>query len=212
MNNRIGKIGLALTLLAALLIGCEEQPEPVQTTEPPAVEVFDPVVFLREIEPAIECLQSWDDELFGAEPDFESPMLAGLLYGRPAVLYPEQEPLPEGYEQDPSYASYFPVQNYSSLDQVHDYLSSYMEEDVIRQTHYAMDFFEYDGGLYLIRGSRGYGALQYDPDTVRYLGEKDGLRQVGIVYKLFDEYSSDAVISFCKTETGWKIAAAENRK
>ncbi len=90
--------------------------------------------------------------------------------GSPAMLIPAGEPVPDGYFSDPAAASYFPVYNFASIDEINAHLSLYFTQRYIDENQWrlAQNFFEIDGALYLTRGGRGYGTTSIDFDAVDY--------------------------------------------
>ena len=225
---KLPALAAAASLTALLLAGCGSgtpassaapAPAPAESTSapgstPPSTapeSPFDPDGFLQDIRPAIDCLRSCDEELFGAQVDFSSGYCAAYreLDGQLVLdsLFPVQQELPDGAIQDPAAASYYPVQNFDSIEAVRTGLCAHMTEDAVADLALLEDnFLEYDGKLYLCRGGRGYGALLCAPDTLCYLREEDGMQVVQIDYTLFDQYDSTRLLRFVNTDSGWKIA------
>ena len=219
-----------LALAAFLLAGCAgpaqeetQQPEetpPQEETQKPEEETpkkveYDPDTFMTDILPAAECLNSCFHETFGAEVDYDTIYHAGFDADGAPHLYLDGEALPEGCEEDGSYASYFPVSNFSSIAEVRNSLTKYLTEEVLTSHPLMPDmlehnFLEYEGALYLWRGARGYGAVNMDLESMEYLGEVDGLQQVKVPFYLITEYTHDSVLSFEGTENGWMIVGIED--
>ena len=222
------KTVIALLALAAfLLAGCaspapqeetqepEEKPTQEETQEPevpeePEEKPFDPDTFMTEIVPSVECLDSCVSETFGAEPDLDTIYHAGFDADGAPHLYLDGEALPEGCEEDGSYANYYPVTNFSSMDELRASLEVYLSDEVMATRPCSEDmlernFLEYEGALYLWRGSRGYGAAGIDVDSLSYLGEADGLQQALVSITFFGEHDYDATLSFEHVDGVWKI-------
>lgn len=175
-----------------------------------SVEEIDPDRFIEEVYPALECLQSCDQELFGAEIDESVTYSAGMTtvdgMQQVGVLYRKGKPLPEGYKEDPAYADYYPVKNFHTNEEVWGHLSHYLSEKVIQEVFHS-DFLEYDGNLYLERGGRGYGTIVCEPDTAEYLREENGRPVLKIDYRAFGEYDHTAELYMIDTSEGWKIGS-----
>ena len=171
---------------------------------------FNPETFMEEIQPVLQCLQSCDRELFGAEVDQSRVFLAGMERKAdglaPGILYESGTPLPEGFEEDPACVEYYPVKNFHTNDEVRQYLSRFFSADVIQQVFHN-DFLEFDGKLYLKRGGRGYGTVVCQPDTAEYLWEDSGRQAVKIDYSAFGEYDHSSQILLMYTGEGWKIVS-----
>ena len=194
----------------------QEEPQKPEEPEPPEEKPFDPDTFMTEIIPAVECLNSCAREMFGAEVDYDTIYHAGFDADGAPHLYLDGEPLPEGCEEDGTYSDYFPVANFSSLAEVRDSLSVYLSDEVMltdpcREEMLDRNFLEYEGALYLWRGSRGYGAITMDLDTLTYVGEADGLQQAKVVYvHLDDSPIFESVLSVQNVDGVWKIVHVEN--
>mgnify|MGYP000021402352 CR=1 FL=1 len=98
------------------------------------------------------------------------------LVPSPATTSELESTLAEDEAIDPTFSSYYPISNYSSKEQILDNLREYMDVDSlgIMQNAYATvsdvlndNVWEFNGGLYLVRGGRGYGVFTYDPQTTQ---------------------------------------------
>lgn len=227
ISARLKTVIALLALAAFLLAGCasptppedpedpandpaQEEPQKPDEPEPPVEQPFDPDTFMTDIIPVVECLNSCARETFGAEADMDTIYHAGFDADGAPHLYLDGEPLPEGCEEDGSYANYYPVTNFSSLAELRASLEVYLSDEVMRtapcpEEMLERNFLEYEGALYLWRGSRGYGASGVDVDSLSYLGEADGLQQVQVSITFFDEHDYDATLSFQHVDGVWKI-------
>ena len=227
ISARLKTVIALLALAAFLLAGCasptppedpkdpandpaQEEPQKPEEPEPPVEQPFDPNTFMTEIIPAVECMDSCALELYGAEADRDTIYHAGFDADGAPHLYLDGEPLPEGCEEDGSYANYYPVTNFSSLDEIRASLAVYLSEEVLQANPCRIEmlennFLEYEGSLYLWRGSRGYGASSVDMDSLSYLGEADGLQQVQVSILFFGEHDYDATLSFQQVDGVWKM-------
>lgn len=172
---------------------------------------FDEAAFLEEIKPHVACLNQCELELFGAEVDFDKEYLgvyeseAAYDDGRGKVvkLYlPEEENSVAGYYLDPTISSYYKVSNFQTNAEVREYLRQYLSDDVIDGV-FRDDFLEYENGLYLRRGSRGYGAVTIDPDSLKFVERKDDKYYVAVDYLLFEKYDKTVTLVFEQKEDGW---------
>ena len=174
-------------------------------------ETFDGIAFLEEIRPNVVCLNDCELEMFLADVDFDN-MYYGAYEseeayangeGTVAVLYQEgEEDQVADYFLDPTVSSYYPVKNFTTNAEVRENLQQYLSDDVIDEKFHD-DFLEYDGTLYLRRGSRGYGAVTLDMDSLAFLEEKDGTYYVNVDYLIFDEYDYTATLAFQKIDGNW---------
>ena len=165
---------IALLTAAFLLTACAAK------EEPPA---FDETAFLEEIKPNVECLNQCELELFGAEVDvdttyygvYESEEAYDNGEGTVAKLYlPGEEEQVASYFEDPTMSSYYKVSNFQTNAEVRDSLRNYLSDAVIDEVFHD-DFLEYEGALYLRRGSRGYGAVTIDLDSLKFVEQKNGI-------------------------------------
>ncbi len=159
-------------------------------------EEFSEEAFLEEARQNVVVLNECVLELFGAEYNFEEDNLA--LYKDEAsyangegevaklISLEEEKNYPE-YFVDPTYCSYYPVSNFKTNDEVREYLRNYLSDDVINE-YFHNDFLEYEGNLYLRRGARGYGAVEYDTENIRFAEEKDGKYYIEMDVIYFGEY------------------------
>lgn len=178
---------------------------------------FDEAAFLEEIRPTVECLNDCALEMFGAEVDFDTAYHAAYeneaAYdngrGEVAILYlpGEEEKLSEYFIVDPTISDYYPVANFKTNEDVREYLRGYMSDELVEKNfpRNVREFLEYEGDLYLRRGSRGYGAVTCNLDSLRYLVGKGGKQYATVDFLLFNEYDYTEILEFTKTETGWLL-------
>ena len=205
---------MMLVLSLLVMTGCGPKVEPEkdnpEIVEPQVETAFDSEIFLEEIKPALEYLESAEAEIYGAEVDFDHSYYAGYqeVNGQSelAVLIPLEETLPEGYVEDPAAASYYLVNNFTTIQEIKDYAMNYFLGDKIPNLDtLEYNFLAYEGKLYLCRGGRGYGTLLPKIDTVKYVGEENGEQIVTIDYYHFDEYDSTKTVHFVLEDNQWKI-------
>jgi len=179
---------------------------------PSKAEAFSQEKFLEAITPNVVCLNSCVQELFGAEVDFDKDSYLAAYEnesayadgkGDIALLYKRgEESKCSDYFIDPTWSDYYPVKNFKTNTEVRDYLRKYLSDEVINKW-FSNDFLEYEGQLYLRRGSRGYGAMACDLESLKYVEEKDGKQYVTVDYKLFDEFDHTETLQFSKVNDVW---------
>ena len=212
--NKLFLIGLVAFLSLFLVSGCNENEnhneDDLVETENVESEVFDQTTFMQTIMPNLQYMQSCEQELFGADVDFESTYVALYTYENEeykfAKLIPTNEELPEGYVEDPAAALYYPVTNFSSIQELKDNAQNFILEAKIPNLDLLeYDFLEHEGSLYLCRGGRGYGSEVCDLDTLEYVGEENGLQVVKVDYFFFDEKTGTGKIYFENIDGNWTI-------
>ncbi len=130
----------------------------------------------------------------------------------PAKLIAMNEDIPEGYALDPLARTYYPVYNFSNMDELlthfkNYFTQSYMEE--IEPTLYRK-FLEFEGVLYLIRGGMAHGAVSLDFDSFDYSNvEVDNTVLVNQL--LFSEPNGTLKLTFDITEGAVKISNVEEQ-
>ena len=205
------KISLMAVIACLVLTGCGSAEPADRETE--AQNRFDPDAFMNEIQINLTALYECDAETFFAQVLYdESYLAAGHMEGNnfvPEVLYPEGEPVPAGYEMDPSFSAYYPTMNLGTIHNARQNLSFYLTDEMVDQLFEPEEFFETPEMLYIRRGSRGYGSTLCVPESARYLGEQNEEQLVEIDYEYFENYDYTTVIHFVKSSAGWKISRVE---
>ncbi len=177
-------------------------------------EEFDPQVFLNDIKPNIECLNSCIEQTFGADVDYETVYKSAFAdeaaynsgAGERVVLFPQDDEAKYAgqYYIDPDNAVFYPVSNFKTNEEVRQYLGKYMSDTAIDK-YFNDDFFEYDGSLYLVRGLRDYPETGVDLNSAEYLEEKDGMRNVTVDILFFGEYNFTLGLEMAQNGNGWII-------
>jgi len=222
-------IVLAVSLVLTFgLAGCGSS-EPSEPTPEP----FTEEAFMEEIQENIEVLNSCKIEEFCVEADYDTRYLALFESEEEAysedripakiVEMPEQLSYDEmqtewpGYVADPALVEYMKVINFSSISEVEEYISQYVDSYVLdsvcngdfdEMLH--ANLAEIDGSLYLMRGGRGYGSECYDEDSAVYLDEYDGKHYVQIDVLFFDDYDHSQRVEFTESSDGWIITDIED--
>ena len=202
-KNILVLIGVVM-IMSAVISGCAK-----------SEKTFDEEKFINEIKPNIECLQSCVQEIFGADISFDKRSYLSAYEseeayddgrGERVVLFlPEvEEKYAKDYYIDPTYSDFYVVNNFKTNDEVRENLRKYMSDEII-DNYFRDDFFEYDGMLYLVRGARGYGAIDVDCESVKYVGEKDGKQYVSVDILYFDEYDYTETVEFSRIDDRWII-------
>lgn len=173
---------------------------------------FSEEKFLEDITPNVVCLNSCVQEMFGAEVGsdedsylaaYESESAYAYGMGNIALLFKlGEESKYANYFIDPTCSDYYPVKNFKTNTEVKDYLRKYLSDEVIDQW-FSNDFLEYEGQLYLRRGSRGYGAMTCDLESLKYVEEKDDKQYVTVDFKLFDKFDHTEKLEFSKVHDVW---------
>ncbi|NCC16389.1 MAG: hypothetical protein EOM28_08575 [Clostridia bacterium] len=175
-------------------------------------EVFSEEKFLEDIAPNVVCLNSCVQEMFCAGVNFDDDSYLAAYESKSAyadglgdialLFKPGEESQYMDYFIDPICASYYPVKSFKTNTEVRDNLKKYLADAVIDKW-FSNDFLEYEGQLYLRRGSRGYGAMICDLESMKYEEEKDGKQYVTVDFKLFDEFDHTETLEFSKVNDVW---------
>ena len=192
-----------------------QQPEQTQLSEQE---------LLALLQENLAWLNAVEDELFFVELRGASCMAVVSYengqYGAIKRLVPEgnsadiEQTLAEDEAIDPAYRSFSPISNYSSKEQILNTLRDYMDVDClgIMQNAYATvsdvlndNVWEFNGGLYLVRGGRGYGVYDYDPQTLRIVSSDETACEAECDLLYFEQFYSVQTISFEKSNGRWII-------
>ena len=136
----------------------------------------------------------------------------GLL--RTEFLFHNRESLPgeeeqvASYFEDPTMSSYYKVSNFQTNAEVRDSLWNHLSDAVIDEVFHD-DFLEYEGALYLRRGSRGYGAVTIDLDSLKFVEQKNDRYYVTVDYLLFEEYDETMLLEFENRDGHWILSDKE---
>ena len=192
-----------------------QQPEQTQLSEQE---------LLALLQENLAWLNAVEDELFFVELRGASCMAVVSYengqYGAIKRLVPEgnsadiEQTLAEDEAIDPAYRSFSPISNYSSKEQILNTLRDYMDVDSlgIMQNAYATvsdvlndNVWEFNGGLYLVRGGRGYGVFNYDPQTLKIVSFDETTCEAECDLLYFEQFDSVQTISFEKRNGRWII-------
>lgn len=202
-------------------IQASQQPEQTQLSEQE---------LLALLQENLAWLNAVEDELFFVElrgascmavVSYENGQYGAIkrLVPSPATTSELERSLAEDEAVDPAERSFSPISNYSSKEQMLDNLREYMDVDSlgIMQSPYATvsdvlndNVLEFDGGLYLVRGGRGYGVFTYDPQTLKIVSFDETTCEAECDLMRFGDYfDSVQTISFEKRSGRWIITHIE---
>lgn len=192
------------------------------TAEEPQLSEQELLALLQE---NLAWLNAVEDELFFVElrgascmavVSYENGQYGAIkrLVPSPATTSELERSLAEDEAVDPAERSFSPISNYSSKEQMLDNLREYMDVDSlgIMQSPYATvsdvlndNVWEFNGGLYLVRGGRGYGVYDYDPQTLRIVSSDETACEAECDLLYFEQFDSVQTISFEKRNGRWII-------
>ncbi len=123
----------------------------------------------------------------------------------PIMLIGQNDTVPVGYFADPIGTLYMPVYNFNSKAEIYEHFSNYFTENFINEIRPDVDrnFCEFDGELYLTRGSMGYGAYNVDFDSIDYSNIQDNTLIINTLY--FGEPDGKVRIKFAQENGRLKI-------
>lgn len=197
------------------------------TAEEPQLSEQELLALLQE---NLAWLNAVEDELFFVElrgascmavVSYENGQYGAIkrLVPSPATTSELERSLAEDEAVDPAERSFSPISNYSSKEQMLDNLREYMDVDSlgIMQSPYATvsdvlndNVWEFNGGLYLVRGGRGYGVFTYDPQTLKIVSFDETTCEAECDLMRFGDYfDSVQTFSFEKRSGRWIITHIE---
>lgn len=201
----------------------------VQASQQPEQTQLSEQELLALLQENLAWLNAVEDELFFVElrgascmavVSYENGQYGAIkrLVPSPATTSELERSLAEDEAVDPAERSFSPISNYSSKEQMLDNLREYMDVDSlgIMQSPYATvsdvlndNVWEFDGGLYLVRGGRGYGVYDYDPQTLRIVSSDETACEAECDLLYFEQFDSVQTISFEKRNGRWIITHIE---
>ena len=205
-----GDDGYVLRFLANTPDNCRKYlRDSIQASQQPEQTQLSEQELLALLQENLAWLNAVEDELFFVELRGVSCMAVVSYengqYGAIKRLVPEgnsadiEQTLAEDEAIDPAYCSFSPISNYSSKEQILNTLRDYMDVDClgILQSPYATvsdvldeNILEFDGGLYLVRGGRGYGVYDYDPQTLRIVSSDETACEAECDLLYFEQFDS----------------------
>lgn len=226
-----GDDGYVLRFLANTPDNCRKYlRESIQASRQPEQTQLSEQELLALLQENLAWLNAVEDELFFVElrgvscmavVSYENGQYGAIkrLVPSPATTSELERSLAEDEAVDPAERSFSPISNYSSKEQMLDNLREYMDVDSlgIMQSPYATvsdvlndNVWEFDGGLYLVRGGRGYGVFTYDPQTLKIVSFDETTCEAECDLMRFGDYfDSVQTISFEKRSGRWIITHIE---
>ena len=221
-----GDDGYVLRFLANTPDNCRKYlRESIQASRQPEQTQLSEQELLALLQENLAWLNAVENETFFVEGQGSYMAIVSYengQYGRikrlvpsPATTSELERTLAEGEAIDPTYSSYYSISNYSSKEQILDNLREYMDVDSlgIMQNAYATvsdvlndNVWELNGGLYLVRGGRGYGVFTYDPQTLKIVSFDETTCEAECnLMRFADYFDSVQTISFEKRSGRWII-------
>ena len=210
-----GDDGYVLRFLANTPDNCRKYlRDSIQASRQPEQPQLNEQELLALLQENLAWLNAVENELFFVELRGASCMAVVSYengqYGAIKRLVPEgnsadiEQTLAEDEAIDPAYRSFSPISNYSSKEQILNTLRDYMDVDClgIMQND---NVWEFNGGLYLVRGGRGYGVYDYDPQTLRIVSSDETACEAECDLLYFEQFYSVQTISFEKRNGRWII-------
>ena len=201
-------------------IQASQQPEQTQLSEQELLALLqENLAWLNAVEGETFFVEG--QESYMAIVSYENGQYGAIkrLVPSPATTSELERSLAEDEAVDPAERSFSPISNYSSKEQMLDNLREYMDVDSlgIMQSPYATvsdvlndNVWEFNGGLYLVRGGRGYGVFTYDPQTLKIVSFDETTCEAECDLMRFEDYfDSVQTISFEKRSGRWIITHIE---
>lgn len=226
-----GDDGYVLRFLANTPDNCRKYlRDSIQASRQPEQTQLSEQELLALLQENLAWLNAVEDELFFVElrgascmavVSYENGQYGAIkrLVPSPATTSELERSLAEDEAVDPAERSFYPISNYSSKEQMLDNLREYMDVDSlgIMQSPYATvsdvlndNVWEFNGGLYLVRGGRGYGVFTYDPQTLKIVSFDETTCKAECDLMRFEDYfDSVQTISFEKRSGRWIITHIE---
>lgn len=225
-----GDDGYVLRFLANTPDNCRKYlRDSIQASQQPEQTQLSEQELLALLQENLAWLNAVEDELFFVElrgascmavVSYENGQYGAIkrLVPSPATTSELERSLAEDEAVDPAERSFYPISNYSSKEQMLDNLREYMDVDSlgIMQSPYATvsdvlndNVWEFNGGLYLVRGGRGYGVYDYDPQTLRIVSSDETACEAECDLLYFEQFDSVQTISFEKRSGRWIITHIE---
>lgn len=220
-----GDDGYVLRFLASTPENCRKYlRDSIQASRQPEQPQLNEQELLALLQENLAWLNEVEDETFFIEcqggymaiVSYENGQYGKIkrLVPSPASTAELESTLPEDEAIDPAYRSFSPITNYSSKEQILNLLRQYMDVDSlgIMQSPYATvsdtldeNVMEFNGGLYLVRGGRGYGVYDYDPQTLKIVSFDETTCEAECDLLYFEQFDSVQTISFEKRNGRWII-------
>ncbi|MBR5310229.1 MAG: hypothetical protein IKU42_03805 [Oscillospiraceae bacterium] len=113
----------------------------------------------------------------------------------------------KGYYIDTAAEAYL-ADNFTSREEVFDYLCQWIAPNVIEESSFGSHVMEFDGKVYLLRHSRGYGTVYYG-DTVITEQTETEMTAETIMYQIGNEECGIMEVKFEKIDGRWIVVSIE---
>ena len=117
----------------------------------------------------------------------------------------EEKPMFNGYYLDPFERTVQPVTNYSSKQELYDYIGKYLAKDLFEYDYYMDDFVELDGKLYSAVGNIGNIVITYRNCKIVSETENEMVVSADIYYEYSGQTDGTIKIKFEKQNGNWII-------
>lgn len=189
------------------------EPTAELTAEPtaaPSAEILTDAALLASLQPHLRLLLSCYLETYGAELDRETAYARvyasadDLQNGVPPIDVVERASLTG--MTDPIDATLYRVTSFSTNREALDHMKQYMTA-ALAEAVFPAEFLEFDGALYMVYGSRGYGANTFRPEEAVLTARADDACTVSAPFCYFEETAGTLTVEFQNTADGWRISA-----
>ena len=142
--------------------------------------------------------------LFREYPEY-TPDLPDAVTFEKVTYGSEEKPMYNGYYLDPFERTVQPVTNYSSKQEIHDYLGKYLAKDLFEYDYYMDNFVELDGKLYSAVGNIGNIGITYRNCEIISQTENEMVVYADIYYEYSKQTDGTTKIVFEKQNGNWII-------
>ncbi|MCI5651202.1 MAG: IseA DL-endopeptidase inhibitor family protein [Ruminococcus bromii] len=223
-------ICLALLTALCLLTGCstisvltatptpaptatpEPTAEPTATPEPTPEATPEPAALLEELKFHLDLLNKCYAETCGAVLDLDTSY--SRVYTSSQAMIDGEAPIDVVLRHtsnrrtltDPTDATLYEITNFKTNAEALEYLKQYMTPE-IAETLFPNEFLEFDGKLYMVYGSRGYGEYQLDLDSAEISEITDTACTVTLDSLWFETSGGLCTVTFEKQDGRWIITS-----
>ncbi len=190
----------------------EPSAEATATAEPTAEPTLSPDELLDTLRVHLDLINQCYAETCGAELG-DTPYsrvytsAQAMLDGEAPIDVVEQSTIDRSNPTDPTDATLYEILNFKTNAEALAYLEQYMAPDVA-EALFPNEFLEMNGKLYMVYGSRGYGADKLDLDSAAISVSGDTCTVTLDLYR-FEEKVGTCTVSFEKQGENWIITAID---
>ena len=182
--------------------------------------IAEHIVMLNELEGETFGIEhrSWQEEnyvrLYKEKPYGENFELAEI----PDALEPSSTfygvSMGEGYQYNGYYVDLncegvYPAANFSSKLEVFENLCEWFAPEIIEESSFEDHVMDFEGEVYLLRHSRGYGTSYYGDSEIIEQTETE-MTAIAKIYRIVKEEAGTAEIKFEKIDGNWIIVSVED--